>query len=282
MTLHRVLVTTSVTLTHVFTIDQIPTDATGDVTATLTRHDGTQVSTGTATRTDVGTYAYTLPAQTQLDWLRLSWSGVLSGVTVTHADYVEIVGGRLFSIARAFADLRLDPNKYSASDIAEKRVGVEDEIEGICKQAFVPRFAVEKLPGSDSPRLRLKWNTLRTVRAASLAGTALTAGQLAAISVSAHGIVTRTDGALWAPGPVVIEYEHGMDEAPEIAAEAGIILLQHKLGRTNSGVPSRTLSVSTPDGGTIRFSTASRQRTGIPDVDGILEKLSRGPRSVIA
>src|SRR5215207_8266692 len=98
MSLVRVLRTAKQTLTHIFSVDEAATDLAGACTVTLKRLDGTVVETTTAAHPGVGTYTYSPPAQANLDMLTLDWSGTLAGAAITIRDYVEIVGGFLFSL----------------------------------------------------------------------------------------------------------------------------------------------------------------------------------------
>ena len=63
MSLIRVITSAPATLTHVFAVDEVPTDAAGTVTVAATRLDGTAVSSGNAGHGDPGVYTYALPAQ---------------------------------------------------------------------------------------------------------------------------------------------------------------------------------------------------------------------------
>jgi hypothetical protein len=79
-----------------------------------------------------------------------------------------------------------------------------------------------------------------------------------------------------------VEYEYGLDFPPENARTAGKLMLRAALNRNTSGIPDRAVSFSTEDGGVYRLSTPSRQRTGIPDVDAVIEEYFRPPRAVFA
>src|SRR5438128_3225201 len=112
MSLIRVLRSAAAVLTRVTYVDETPTDMTAPPTVTVIRPDGTVVNSGTAAHPGpAGTYTYTLPggpsapgsATWQLDWLTVTWTGILAGGTVTMTDTVESVGGYYFGLAEARA-----------------------------------------------------------------------------------------------------------------------------------------------------------------------------------
>lgn len=279
MSLVRVLRTAQVTLTHVFYVDETPTDASGGVTATLKRLDGTVVNTAAAGHPATGTYTYTVPGQAQVDSLTVDWEGTVAGAAVSVRDYVEIVGGFLFGLAEArAAPPPLDAVKYPSQTLATKRILVEQECERICRTAFVPRFMRVAIPGTGRSELLTPHADLRALRAVRSDGTALTAPEVAAIGVSSSGILVRPGGNVWpwadaivgslTPN-VVLEYEHGLNQPPEEVRDAAIVRLRSRLTSTDTGVPYNAISFTAAEGGTYRLSTPSRERTGIPDVDAV-------------
>jgi hypothetical protein len=294
VSLVRVLRTASVTLTHTFTVDEAPTDATGNVTATLKRLDGTLVNTATASHPgQAGVYTYTLPPQALLDILTLDWSCTLGGSSILSVrDQVEIVGGFLFSPAEARAahkQLLDNHSTWPTVGLATKAVLVEQECERICRQAFVPRFARAALSGTNSPMVGIPQTfphtMLRTLRAVSVDGVAWAAPDVAAVGLSDTGVLTRPGGAIWPAGfrNIVVEYEHGWDLPPdEGIRDAAILRLRSRLTAASSGIPDRAQSFSVADGGVYRLSTPGPDRTGIPDVDAVYARWTRQRRTAIA
>lgn len=276
----RVLATAGVTLTHVFFVDEVATAPTGTLTAVVKRLDGTSIVGSPFTYTVTGTScSFTLPGQDLVDSLTLDWNGTVGGEPVTVRDHIEIVGGFLFNLGDARHQLGLDANTYPTSLLAAKRTEIEQEFEKICHQAFVPRFSRRSLTGRDTPRLGTPDMMLRGVRAATVAGTVLDAPALAAITVSDHGILTREAG--WS-GAVTVEYEHGRDYPPSEISTAGILRLQSRLGMVNSAIPTSAISFTVAEGGVYRLSTPSKQRTGQPAVDGVLERYTLMRRPAFA
>lgn len=285
MSLLRLLRTAGVTVTHEFRVDEVLTDAAGSVTATLSRLDGTVVAgPTTAGHPSTGTYTYPAPGQSQVDSLTLDWAGTFAGSAVTVRDYVEIVGGFLFDLAEARTAHDLDVVRFPAAVLASARIWVEQEAERICRQAFVPRFARESHNGTGNPQLGVQWPLIRKIRAVTVGGTAMSAPDVALLGYADHGVITRPGGAGWPAGTrnIIVEYEHGMDLPPEEVRQAGILRLRSALGQNTAGVPDRALSFSVADGGVYRLSTAAKQKTGFPDVDGVYERYTRQPRAVFA
>lgn len=297
MSLVRILVTTEVTLTHTFYVDETPTDLGGSCTVTLKRLDGTTVASGAATHPGAaGVYQFAVPDQATVDILTMDWAGTLASGAVSVRDYVEIAGGFLFGLAEARAKhpSLANTTTYPPSLLAAKRIEVEQECERICRRAFVPRFAREKLSGNDTDQLPTSNTELRTVRAASIGGVALAGSDLTGLTVTPHGVIKRPGGAVWPAGTgnVIVEYEHGLDFPPADLSEAAILRLRSRIAMTQSGIPDRATSFATAEGGTYRLSVPGQvtlsgidgiyDRTGIPDIDGIYQRYTRQRRAVFA
>jgi hypothetical protein len=292
MSLIRILVTTEVTLTHTFYVDETPTDASGAVTVTIKRLDGTTVVSGSATQPGpAGVYAFVVPEQATVDTLTVDWSGSLAGAIVSVRDYVEVAGGFLFGLAEARAAHPglANTTDYPSTRLAAKRLEVEQECERICRRAFVPRFNRATLSGNDTDRLPIpntdgRGSEIRAVRAVSIDGTAWSAPDVAALGFTDFGIIKRPGGALWPAGTgnIVVEYEHGLDYPPSELSEAAILRLRSRIAMPMSGVPDRAVSFTVTEGGTFRLSMPGKQLTGVPDVDAVYERHTRQQRAVFA
>jgi hypothetical protein len=292
MSLIRILVTTEVTLTHTFYVDETPTDLSGACTVTVKRLDGTTVTSGTATHPGgTGIYTFPVPEQAQVDMLTVDWSGTLAGAVVSVRDYVEVVGGFLFGLAEARAKHPglANTTAYPSTLLAAKRIEVEQECERICRRAFVPRFARVRLSGNDQDRLPIpnadgRGSELRTVRAVSVGGVAWSAPDVAALGVTDFGVIKRPGGALWPAGAgnIVVEYEHGFDYPPADLSEAAIVRLRSRVGISSSGIPDRATTFTVVEGGTFALSVPDQEHTGIPDVDGTYNRYTRQQRAVFA
>ena len=284
MSIIRVLRTASAVLTRAVYVDEALTNAAAGITVTVTRLDGTVVSTGAAGSTTTGIYTYTLPGQASLDILEVAWVGFVGGATVTLTDRVEIVGGFLFGLAEARgSDSSLsDPVRYTTAMLADKRLEVEVECERITGWAFVPRFARTTVSGDGGAVLILPVQKLRTVRAITTTtqpGTATPVTPLTHIAAESGGRIVRYDGGMFPAGTanVTVEYEHGHDYPPEDLKDKAMYRLRNLLNLTRSGVPDRVSSYSTPDGAIYRITLPTRGSTGIPEVDAVYQRHEAPP-----
>jgi hypothetical protein len=272
MTLVRVLRTAEVVLSHTFYVDESATSASGPVTYSINRLDGTVVASGTASGpAPVGVYQVTVPAQSTVDTLTVDWTGTIAGSVVTARDIVEIVGGFIFGLAEARATPPvLDVTRYPTATLARKRISVEQECEEICGQAFVPRFARVAITAANRACLTLPHIKIRALRSVKIGGVAQS---LTGLAVSESGVIS---GGIWnATTPattIIVEYEHGWEYPPEDIREAAMLRLRSRLSMGDTAVPLRALSFSLGDGGIYRISTPSGKRTGIPDIDGPYER----------
>lgn len=297
----RVLRTAAATLTHTFYVGETATDATGDVSVAVTDATGAAVTNGTAAHGGTGAYTFALPAQAELAVLTVAWTATIGGTAVVEYDQVEICGGFFFGLAEArasepsFADVA----KFPPADMIVFRQEVEEECERITRRAFAPRYRRLVLDGSGGRDLALPDGgdeivagmLLRGVRLpirsatvaprVGQAAVALTAGELGALTVTRDGLLRRTDYTIWTEGigNVVVEYEYGNDAPPADLKRAALLRLRSRSNMHRSGVPDRALSFQVAEGGTYRLSTPGATRTGIPEVDAVYDRYSRGAGS---
>lgn len=263
--------------------DGEPANASGTLTVRVQKADGTDLlAAGTATTNPTGTGTYTAAltaAQTAtLEVLTATWTD--AGDSSTHTTVHEIVGGYYFTVDDAIAT----DSKIGAHDratVQAVRRDTEDEFEQITQVAFVPRYRRARVNGTGTSRLLLPNPMVRTVRSvrvysSATAYTSYTADELAAIAVSASGVVTRTDGLAWAFGVqnIVIEYEHGHDRPPAEIKRAAIARCRQRLNWGSSGIPDRTQTFQATDVGTFGLATAKVTKTGTDWIDAALERWS--------
>lgn len=271
--LTRVLKGVAATVSHTWWVGEDATAATVSVTATVKRLDGTAIAGSPFTGTLAATSTFTLPAQASLDAFTVDWAGTVSGAARTERDYIEVCGGYLFELADArAAPPPLDATKYPTATLEALRVEVEQEAERITRMALVPRFTRVAVAGSGNTRLMVPHGNLRVLRAVAVDGVTWPADQLAQVGLSDSGILYLRSG--WWPQPypvgrrnIILEYEHGLDMPGYDIRKAGIIRLRTRAGLTDTTVPYRATSFTVPDGGIYRISTATKERTGIPEVD---------------
>ena len=291
-TLTRIPINTAGTLSATFELDEIPTDSSTTVTYAVVDAAGTSVTSGSATKTDTGTYSFTLAGQSALSALTVTWTGTISAATVKVTTFAEIVGGFFFSLAQgrnSDASL-LDTERYPTADLIAARLEVEAECETICDRAFVPRYDRVVLDGTGTDRMLLRLSDpsrsiadVRAIRSVKMASspdstfTAFTSGELADLAVTDDGMLIRTGGDVITEGRsnLVVELEYGLDRPPADLVRAVLTRLRSQLNTNKSGIPDRASSFSMSDGGTFRLDMPGAFKTGIPTVDAVYARYSR-------
>jgi hypothetical protein len=293
-TLTRIQKNTAGTLAHTFTLDEAPTDSSTTVTYTVVDAAGASVASGNATSAGpgTGTYTFVLPAQAALKALTTTWTGTVGGSSTTQQTFAEIVGGFFFTLQQGRdSDESLDDvQRYPLADLAAGRLEVEVECETICDRSFVPRYDRVVVDGAGTDRLMLRPSDpsrsiadVRTVRSVKMAPTpdgtfvAFTAGQLAALTVTADGTLIRTSGDIFTEGRanVIVELEYGFDRPPADLVKAALTRLRTVLNANKSGISDRTTSFTVNEGGTYRLDMPGAFKTGIPYVDAAYARYSR-------
>lgn len=272
MTLYRVLRTAKATLTRVFYLDEIATDATGFVSVTVARLDGTVVQgplNTTGPTADHG-YSFTFVGSDTLDELTLTWSATVGGdAIVLDQDVIQVVGGFVLTLGecRAADPVFTNTARYPTQDLLDRRNEVEDEFARLGRQSFVPRFARDVLSGNGSSVLKLKWPWLR--RVLSIDGVTADAASFGADEL---GLLRHPSGWTYGTGNITVEYEHGMDRAPLDIKRAAKLRLKSFLLTTKSPLPDRAERIVTTEVGLVTLGTATVDSTGISEVDAALAK----------
>ncbi len=263
--------------------DGSPADPGGAVTVDITNSAGTAVATGLSTTGGTPTFEYTAAltaAQVgaQPEQLTATWK---TGSTVLATTVVDIAGGVYFTVAEARAH---DPNlvdaaKYPSARISATRRVVERECELICGVAFVPRWRVVTVDGAGDRDLSLPVAMVRAVRSAMVDGTALSAGELADLTVDgAARAVWQPDGHVWPHGRrnVVLGVEHGHTSPPPDLVEATLWRL-YDLLQTPLRVRDldRAMRMTVATGQVYDLSKPSALTTGLPAVDAVYARYSQ-------
>lgn len=269
----QILKNTAATLQVTFSVG----DASGSVTVTVTRADGTAIATGAATTHPgpVGVYTYALAPQTELDSLTATWSGTFGGVVQSVQTFAEIVGGYLFTLSdiRAFGDRTLaNSTTYPDADLREARERITDMFQDVTQTSFVPRYARDTLDGTGTSRIWLLRKRPRRIIAATVDGTTLS--DLTILKPYPTGRLERTTG-LWGTGilnrqNVTVSYEYGYSSPPADISRAAMTLARYEL--VSSDISDRMISFDN-DLGSVRLSVPGRNYpTGIPIVDATLAR----------
>lgn len=273
----RVLRTAKATLSRTFTLDGVATSATGAVTVTITRLDGTTVESGSASGPDADlAYSYTFGGRDVVDELLVSWAGTFGGDAITYdQDRIEVVGGFFFSIdeGRAVDSALASTTKFPYAYLVDKRTETEDEAERICGQAFVPRFRRVTVAGTGHPCLIMPDPLIRAVRSVTVNGAAYAPAVVSAVGYSDAGMLYLDKG--WIPGippglkNITVEYEHGWDQPPTDVVRGAKIRFKSLALYGRSQLPDRAERIVTVDqqGGTVVYGSPSMEKTGIPETD---------------
>lgn len=271
--MERVIRGRSFTLSKTFYSDGVATTPGSLPTVAIVRADGTTVPTSSVSGTGAGPYTATVTAanNTTLNTLTVTWTALMSGQSNTYIDTVEVAGGSFFSIAEAKATSEL--TSLTVSQIEDLRTSIEQAIENYCGMAFVPRYAKETLTPATSQDVITEWPLVRTVRAATLDGTALDVATITPTinGLYASGLAPSSFGRWPARYNLVIEYEHGMDEVPLDVSQAALrwarqtpsaAIAAGQVTRVEAG--EEAIQYATP-------STTVAGRAPLPDVQATLD-----------
>jgi hypothetical protein len=267
--LERILKLTPGSLSQQWYEDGVAVDA-GTVTVGITRADGTVLVAAGAATTGSGTaarvYNLTTTHTALLDRLTVTWSSNLKGTLVS---YVEVVGGFLFSVA----DLAARVTGFTTAQIVDMRMTVETEFENACGCAFVPRYARDTLDGNGGRSLMLR-PLVTSVRSASVDGSAFSAADLAALTISTSGSVYSPRAWTCGTGNVLVGYEHGFQDTPAGVKQAALILAKTWLTGQRSPIDDRATTFASTDGGTYSLAVPGRGGStfGVPDVDAVVDR----------
>ncbi len=268
----------TLTVTHL-DADGEPADASGAVTVGVVDSAGATVVAAGTTTTSAGGGVYTValtPAQTaQLDRLTVTWSD--AGDSSTFTTTVDIVGRHWCSVATLRQLRTLDDEvRFPTATVRSVRDWVCWQIEDLCAQAFVPRFATATLDGPGGPDLLLPHPRIRSVRSAAttLAGVATT--------IDVDDIAPDDSGWLYLPagwpkgrGNVTVSYEHGHDRPPPDLLARATHYIREQLLDDRAG--RNVLSVIDPAGITTRFAAPGGRRrpTGDLELDEVIGRYDR-------
>lgn len=248
------------------------------IAVTVVNSAGTTVASGTATdatATTAGLYTFAFTGTTSLDVLTVSWNDN----TFTHTTVVEIVGDYLFTLGQATAVESLADTDDQT--LIDKRLIVSAEVEWICDRAFTPRARTVIVDGTNTGQIGIPSNDmgsshdLRTITAASVGGVALTSPQLSSLIIRDQ-VIEWPFGSIWTTGQanVSISYTYGLDNPTVDLVDALLVRLRQRVNRPLNGIPDRATSIQIDQLGTMKLDTASRYKTGYPEVDAVYERWS--------
>jgi hypothetical protein len=267
--LERIQQLTPGTLQQQWYEDGIAVDP-GTVTIGITRWDGTiLVAAGTGTSgagTNPRTFSLTTTHTALLDRLTVTWTSSGKGTLVS---YLEIAGGFVFALSELTA-VKPANLTWTTAQMVAMRTTVEQAIEEEYGTALVPRYTRETVSGTgySDATLTLR-GPIRAIRDVVVAGTALTAGQLAVLAFEDAWL----SGYTWplGAGNVTVGYEYGLSYPPPRVRQAAVLLARSWLVR--GPVDDRALGAASPDGG-FSFGLATPGRGGslfgLPELDAVV------------
>lgn len=257
-------------LTAYWERDGEPADP-GTVTVAITRDsDGTAVTTGSAVGEGAyRTFALTSTQTLSLDKFTILWTGSDGSLLKT---YAEIVGGFLFTVARARTRSPLqDTDQYPTESILYYRTLAEIALEDICAQAFVPRYSrsVAKINGAKLFVPRRKVTKVVQITTATDQGPQALP-TLAGVRILNGGVIWMPNIWSWFSLPITVAYEHGVEEADPRVARAALELARRWL--VESPWDERMTGYRQRDGGELSILTANnRDPFDLPEVVAVSE-----------
>jgi hypothetical protein len=261
----RVLLGTTATLTQKFYSDLELINATGNVVVTIYDTGGTQLVSGNASSDSTGIYDYQF-TPTVLDSCTVKWVGTFDGVSQTLWSTVEVVGARYFPLAKMRERPALqNTDKFPLDALESARQWAEIRAEDIMQKSYVPRAVKETFRVSSVlpyMKLRSPLRTIRSVQVAAVDTTYTLAGT--------KNVPFLTD--LVQEKDIDVVYEYGADQPDGVVSDAVFLLAVAYAQSPYAAIPSRAERWQ-PDGasGMYQLAMASADRTGIPEVDAVLQ-----------
>ena len=168
--------------------------------------------------------------------------------------------------------------KYPDAAIRAARTEVEALFEDACHRAFVPRFRVDEVAGTNRWSLVLRRPEVRAIRWAVEVDWRGTESPVNVSSVDADpsGVAIRRGSVPWPPqtSKVRIGYEYGLSRPPDDLLRAIVTAIRMRLNTPKSAVPDRAVSFTQVEGGTVQLATPGVYGwiTGVPEVDEALKR----------
>jgi hypothetical protein len=280
----------SATIRETFTVAGTATDLDGGagvlpaVAATYPDGGAGPVLTATKPAATTGIYQVVLPAEPEVTWLDLSWTGTVGGQPQMLRSRVEWVGENLFNLAAVRAikvggDLPFTSTVTFPNDLLlEVHAEILEDFEARTGYSWVPRYTRERHRGGNRSTL-----TVRAMRPGSLLGVTVdgVAQTPADFDLEDDGQLSWYGGSFPAtrPNNVVVSYVRGWDRPPPAItrvalARAAMLLLPSQVGSTVS-------QWTTPDGTTYSYDPTGRplgggsNHYGVPKIAEVLNLSAR-------
>lgn len=249
----------SETVSHTFYNDLTAVDA-GTVTVTVKNADNETVHTGSTTKTgDV--YSFTLPAQTELGRLTITWDGTLRDDTT----YEEIIGDYLFELheLRDLLTTKGFGKTYTAALLKDVRDAVTEAFESVTYRSFVGRrksLVVQVYSGKASlPTVDIR--DVLSVDGDAFTGDYTPNGCLSGLSAS--------------QGTATVVFEYGLESVSAESRENALELATHLVANSTRRTPENIETMTDSQGNNYRIAVVGIRgnQLGIPSVDAFLKRL---------
>ena len=263
-------------------VDGTLTDASANVTCTVTDENGTVILNGvTATSDGTGKYFVDLGISntTDVNKLYAEWTGTWESVSQKLRTNHEILGFPIFTEAqaRSFDVSQLTASDYSDTDILNERQNITELLEQWTGVSWTSRFNRVKLAGEGDRIISPPSFHITKVLSVTVLGESIATSNFE-IDENA-GFIHRTDGFFEKPTaefplPVVVEYEYGWDYIRNGVDRIGLKLLVDRLVASN--IPDRATSFN-DELGNIALVTQGggfKNPTRIPEVNQWIEENS--------
>ena len=251
--------------------DGDPGDASGTLTCSIARADGTVIATDRATTDATGTGVYTCALTTAealtLDVLTATWriSSVTRAVT-----YHRVVGGFIFTVEQLAQ--RAGMQEFDVAQMRAERDRITDIIEAATGIAWAPCYDLVTFEGHGHSRHALWQRPVRTLRSITMGSTVVDVTVDTIRLDKAAGVISGISFAGWCQ----IGIEHGHAVMPHDMRDAAITAAADRVLREYSTIGARTRSMTNDLGVTQQFSYAGPDHpTGLDEVDAVIMSYAR-------
>lgn len=265
---------------QLFTYDSLgqPADVQSSTAPTVVVTDSAGVTAGgfTGVRDAAGSYSATIPANMEvLDTFDVVWTWANGQ---SRRSQFELVGGFIYTLQDVWNyDPDLDPTTYPAAKVLSARSIVHEVFEGPeVGVSFRPRGNRYVCSGDGTYTLILPDTSVSSLISIKVDGTALSAGDLADLTFTAAGVITRKSSTWhWGIRNIEVLYEYGHRSVPRDIWDAALQYTKSLLVKDFLEGNPRATGLAT-DVGFIRLTLAGRDGiTGLPNVDAVLARYSQ-------
>lgn len=268
--MQRLLVGTTNLIDAYFAVGETLTDLDAVPSVVVTDSMGDPVTSGLGTdAAGTGHYSFQLPAQAEVNRLKVVWTGAISGNPQSATQYYEIVGAFLFSLAdlRKMEGIVGESVIHTTEELVDCREQVTDLFNDYTDTSFGEAYWSEIQDGLNLDYLTTQKMPLRRVLSLKVNGVAVSSPV-----ASAAGIVTTSSYMMRGTQNLILEYVYGHQFVPGDVKRAALRLARHYLLSSDSSLPDRARMMTT-EWGSFQLTIASDEYpTGLPEVDAVLRR----------